>query len=49
MIPNKIEAEILLDKYVKNNSLLTHSKIVSGILGYFADKYALDSTCNLLI
>lgn len=42
MIPNKIEAEILLNKYVKNNSLLTHSKIVSGILGYFADKYAIN-------
>ncbi len=41
MIPNILEAEILLNKYVKNDSLLNHSKIVSGILGYFSSKYAI--------
>lgn len=37
-MPNIEEAEILLSKYVKEDFLVNHSKIVSGIMGYYAKK-----------
>lgn len=37
-IPNLKEAEELLSKYVKEDFLMNHSKIVSGIMGYYAKK-----------
>lgn len=39
MIPNMEQAEAILAKYNKEPFHLEHGKVVSGVLGYFAQKY----------
>lgn len=39
MVPTMEEAQVLLEKYNQEEFHLKHAKIVSGVLGYFAEEY----------